>query len=66
MYNTEDYIVGLLSILVVGSILIFGLLQPHFEASAYNKATGANMSYFDAVFLDLRVQAPPKQLEGGK
>lgn len=31
------------------------------EAASYNRVTGSNVSTWDAMFIDLRVQAEPKQ-----
>ncbi len=36
------------------------VVHSHFEARAYNRQTGAAVSTWDAMFLDLRVQAGPK------
>lgn len=48
--------VFILSMIVIVGCLIFGLLQPHFEAKAFNECTGGHASYFTAVFTELRVQ----------
>ncbi len=32
----------------------------YFEARAYNRVTGAHVSTFDAMFIELRVQEGPK------
>lgn len=40
--------------------LAYLALQPHFESQAYNRLTGAHTTYWDAVWLDLRVQSSPK------
>jgi hypothetical protein len=53
-------------VLVLGltSALIYA--QAYFEAEAFNRATGSHVSAMDAVFLDLRVQAPPDSARGGR
>jgi hypothetical protein len=38
----------------------FKLIGSYFEASAYNRATGSNVSTWDAMWIELRVQAGPK------
>lgn len=35
-------------------------LEPYFESRAYNRLTGAHATYWDALWLDLRVQKEPK------
>jgi hypothetical protein len=47
-------------ILVGIFLLAMGLLQPYFESRAYNKLTGAHTTYWDAVWLKLRVQDRPQ------
>lgn len=42
--------------LVVGAVVA----SAHFESAAYNRLTGANTTWWDAVWLDLRVQDTPK------
>lgn len=36
------------------------VLQSSFEARAYERATGFHVSTWDAMFIELRVQAPPR------
>lgn len=48
-------------LLLIGGILLFlylttRILQPYFEADAYNRLTGKKVTYWDAVWLDLRIQ----------
>lgn len=45
------FIVGL-----VLFVLMIGILQPKFEADAYSRLTGKKVGYWDALWLDLRVQ----------
>ena len=33
----------------------------YFEANAYNRATGSHVSTWDAMWIELRVQAAPKE-----
>jgi hypothetical protein len=47
----------LLAALAIGAWAV----QAKFEADAYHRATGHRVSQWDAMFLDLRVQAEPKQ-----
>ena len=51
---TVVYIVlGLVVLMVLGLVAI---VQPHFEAGAYTRLTGKTVTYWDAVWLDLRIQ----------
>lgn len=45
-------------ILSVAGIII--VLEPKFEAEAYTRLTGKHVTYWDAVWLDLRVQEQVK------
>ncbi len=53
----------LLIVGTLGAIVIVGLwlIESSFEAHAYNHATGSNVSVWDAMWLDLRVQAEPRR-----
>ena len=49
--------------LVVGfsAVLIFGsLFSAHMESETYNKLTGAHTTWWDALWVELRIQAQPK------
>lgn len=37
--------------------LVVWLVSSHFDAQAYNRATGSNVSTWDAMWVELRVQA---------
>lgn len=41
-------------------VLMFWIIPSYFEARSYNRITGENVSTFDAMFVNLRVQASPK------
>lgn len=41
-------------------VLLLLFVQPYFEAQAYNRATGSDVSTWDAFWVELRVQADPK------
>lgn len=45
--------------LVIIGILALCVLQPYFESRAYNRLTGAHTTYWDALWLELRVQDQP-------
>lgn len=47
--------------LLVGLWVGGWVIVSRFEARAYNHVTGKNVSTWDAMFLDLRVQAEPKE-----
>ena len=44
-------------LVIVGFLIIVGgcLAQPYFEAKSFNKLTGGNATYWDAVWSNLRV-----------
>lgn len=44
----------LILVLIVFS-LTFGVFQPIFESQTYNKLTGANTTFWDAIWVELRV-----------
>lgn len=49
-----------LCVLVLIAIVALAALQPLFESQAYNRLTGAQTTYWDALWLELRVQEAPK------
>lgn len=57
----KDLIIGagiiVTAIAIALSIVVFSAKQ---EAEAYNRITGKNVSTWDAIFVELRVDAPPK------
>lgn len=56
--NILSCLVFLLFIFVLGPAVWVG--ASYFEARAYNKVTGKNVSTFDAMFIGLRVQEGAK------
>lgn len=54
---------GMAAIMLVA--LAFGfansVVSSYLEARAYNRVTGKNVTTWDAMYLDLRVQAEPKE-----
>ena len=57
-YCESIYIaVGVSFLLAIGTLV---LLQPKFEAEAYTRLTGKHVGYWDAVWLDLRIQEQVK------
>ena len=50
---------------VLGSSIVLAImlwvLQSKFEAAAYNRLTGASVTTWDAMWVDLRVQSEPKK-----
>lgn len=45
----------------IGAVCVVGWIwQSSIEAEVFNKATGSTMTTWDAMFLELRVQAPPE------
>lgn len=45
----------LVAVLVLAGAIVFALLSPYFESQAFNRCTGSNASYWDAVFTHLRI-----------
>jgi Tfp pilus assembly major pilin PilA len=52
-------IIELLTVIFTIAAVCAGLAQPYYESKAYNALTGANTTYWDAVWLELRVQDQP-------
>jgi len=44
-----------LTILFLAIVAGAGIFQAHMEASTYNKLTGGNATWFDALWVELRV-----------
>jgi hypothetical protein len=51
---------------IVGVPLIAAYVSAYYEADAYNRVTGANVSTWDALFLELRVDGHPGKKGGDK
>lgn len=49
-----------LCVLALIAIVAVAALQPLFESQAYNRLTGAQTTYWDALWLELRVQDQPQ------
>lgn len=53
--------------IVIAIVVLFflavgtGIMQPYYEAKAFERVTGKKVGYWDAVFLDLRVQEQTKE-----
>jgi len=50
-------LMGLAFLAIIGALI----LPPYFESDAYNRLTGAKTTYWDAVWLELRVQDQPNK-----
>ena len=48
--------VGALGVVLFGAIWVRAVLFAYFEAEAFNRHTGQNVSTWDAMFLELRIQ----------
>ena len=50
---------SIIEVIVIGFVvlMLFGgvFVQPYFEAQAYNRITGSNVSTWDAIWVQLRV-----------
>ena len=58
--------VEVLIVLAIIGIILAGVLQPYFESRAYNRLTGAHTTYWDALWLELRVQDQPQKGQDAK
>lgn len=61
MKNQEDIIYCMAIFLIVMGVLLFTILQPMLEANSYSHLTGKKVSYWDAVWCDLRIQEGVKE-----
>jgi hypothetical protein len=59
-YNNTDGHKVLFFTAFFAVVILLTVLQPYFESKAYNRLTGAQTTYWDAVWLQLRVQDQPK------
>jgi hypothetical protein len=57
MDREAKFAVALYATLIVGFLAIF-VVRSRWEAEAYTRLTGKQVSTWDAMFLDLRVQEP--------
>lgn len=48
-------------LLLLALAVIVLIMQPYFESSTYNRLTGAHTTYWDALWVELRVQDAPKK-----
>ena len=57
----DDVLIGLFCALIALILLVvIWVAYSYFEASSYNRVTGKDVSTFDAMFLELRVQEGAK------
>ena len=52
----EDMWMWIVVGLILLGLLVFAILRPKFEAETYTRLTGKQVTYWDAVWLDLRIQ----------
>jgi hypothetical protein len=58
--NIIDYVWGIIvAVLLIGFITL-ACLQPKFKAETYARLTGKHVTYWDAVWCDLRIQEQVK------
>jgi hypothetical protein len=50
----ENPIITCITIIFIVACLVFGFIQPNIEKNIFNKCTGSNITYFDAVFGNFR------------
>jgi len=54
---------GIAIVAVIVLSLVVWAISSKMEAEAYNRVTGENVSTWDAMWIELRVQSPPKKEE---
>ena len=59
----SDHVIGIAVVTTVVAALIgtgvFAIMQPVMESKTYNKLTGARTTWWDALWVELRVQDQP-------
>lgn len=58
--NKQSIVGAWLALLVILGFILMAIAQPALESQAYNRLTGSHTTYWDALFLELRVQNQPK------
>lgn len=54
---TEERKIIVIYCILIMATFIFVAISPYFEAKAFNRVSEKKVTYWDAVFLDLRVEA---------
>lgn len=52
---------GLVLIAIMLSLVVVFIIRPLMESRTYNKLTGANTTWWDAIWVELRVQDQPNK-----
>lgn len=52
--RTALTVLGLIVLIAIASLLV-GVMAPYFEAQSFNRVCRAHVSYWDAIWLELRV-----------
>lgn len=55
-FDREFTVALLMFVGILGALTALWVAASYFEARAYNRVTGASVSTFDAMFIELRVQ----------
>ena len=55
-----EALVGLTILLIIIGMISLAIIQPFMESRAYNKLTGSKTTWWDAVWIELRIQDTPK------
>jgi hypothetical protein len=58
--NNEAVLGALMLVLLIGFLVGMWLVRSHYEASTYQKLTGADVTMWDAMWVELRVQEGTK------
>lgn len=56
--------IGIVMIVAIAISIAAWIISSKMEAEAYNRVTGENVSTWDAMWIELRVQSPPKKGDG--
>jgi len=59
-FMSFDILMVFVTSIIVVILITIAILQPKFEASSYYRLTGKKVGYWDAVWLDLRIQEQVK------
>lgn len=55
-FISVEFVIAIVITLVIIGAVTFSVLQPRFEAEAFNRCTGGNATYATALFTELRVE----------
>lgn len=62
--NGTQTLINTIIILGISAIIALFAAQPYFEAKSFNKLTGGNATYWDALWSNLRIDGSSQQRDG--